>query len=97
VEVGPVSITAGGITFDHSRYDARGDVLYLHVGVPREAADSRQTPEGHVVRYNGAGAVIGLTILGARALLDRDGEIALTLPALRLDADTVGPALAAAS
>ena len=88
-----MSITVGGITFDHSRYDAGGDVLYLHAGAPAEAANSRETPEGHVVRYDAAGRVIGLTILGAQALLERDGEISLTLPALRLDADTIRPAL----
>jgi uncharacterized protein YuzE len=97
VEVELVSITVGGITFDHSRYDAGGDVLYLHVGAAREAAASRETPEGHVVRYDAGGGVVGLTILGARALLERDGEITVTLPALRLNADTIRPALTGVS
>jgi uncharacterized protein YuzE len=41
-------------------------VLYLHVGVPTKAASSEETQEGHVVRYDEAGRVIGLTIVNAR-------------------------------
>lgn len=49
------------------------------------------------MRYDAGGGVIGLTILGALALLERDGEISVTLPTLRLDADTIRPALTGVS
>jgi uncharacterized protein YuzE len=90
-----MTITIGNLTFDHATYDERGDVLYLHVGERQEAADSLGTPEGHAVRYDGEGAVIGITIVNARWLLDRDGKITITIPE-RVDvtADALAPALA---
>jgi uncharacterized protein YuzE len=90
-----MTITIGNLTFDHATYDERGDVLYLHVRERQEAADSLGTPEGHAVRYDGEGAVIGITIVNARWLLDRDGKITITIPE-RVDvtADALAPALA---
>jgi hypothetical protein len=38
-----MTITIGTVTFDHVAYDAEGDVLYLSVGEPRQAADSYGT------------------------------------------------------
>jgi uncharacterized protein YuzE len=75
-----MNVTIGTLTFDHSTYDADGDVLYLHVGERRAAADSEQTPEGHVLRFDADGRVIGLTIISARWLLEREGELTVTLP-----------------
>ena len=54
-----MTITIAGISFDHHHYDERGDVLYLNVGEPRPAASGLETPEGHALHYNEAGAVIG--------------------------------------
>jgi uncharacterized protein YuzE len=47
-------------------------VLYLHIGERQSAADSEQTPEGHVLRLDDAGKIIGLTIINAKWLLERD-------------------------
>jgi uncharacterized protein YuzE len=92
-----MKITIGKMTFDHASYDARGDVLYLHAGEPQAAAESEETPEQHVVRFDQEGQVIGLTIINAKWLLDRDGAIAVTLPELqRIDAEELEPALRAA-
>ena len=89
-----MTITIGNITFDHATYDDRGDVLYLHVGDRHAAADSLGTPEGHAVRYNDAGEVIGVTIINARWLLDRDGKITITIPErIDVSADMLAPAL----
>jgi uncharacterized protein YuzE len=91
-----MKITIGKQTFDHASYDASGDVLYLHVGEPQAATESEETPEQHVVRFDQDGRVIGLTIINAKWLLDRDGEIAVTLPELqRIDAEELEPALGA--
>jgi hypothetical protein len=38
------------------------------------------TPEGHVLRFDATGGIIGLTIINARWLLERDGELIVTLP-----------------
>ncbi len=90
-----MTITIGNITFDHASYDQRGDVLYLHVGDRQVAADSAGTPEGHAIRYNARGQVVGVTIVNARWLLDRDGKITITLPEpVDVSADALAPALA---
>jgi uncharacterized protein YuzE len=92
-----MKITIGQLTFDNASYDAAGDVLYLHVGEPQAAAESEETPEQHVVRFDQDGQVIGLTIINTKWLLDRDGAIAVTLPELqRIDAKELEPALRAA-
>jgi uncharacterized protein YuzE len=75
-----MTVTIGSLTFDHATYDDRGDVLYLHVGEPRDAAYSDETPEGHVLRFNADGQVIGLTIINAKWLLERDGAVDVTVP-----------------
>ncbi len=91
-----VKIKIGPITFDHADYDAESDVLYLHVGEPRKA-EGEETPEGHLLRFApGTQEIVGLTILGARHILDRDGNLTVTIPeAAEASADDLAPALAA--
>lgn len=75
-------ITIGSVTFDHADLDAESDVLYLHVGEP-QAAEGEETPEGHVLRYApGTRRIVGLTVLGAKRILDRDGELRVAMPRL---------------
>jgi uncharacterized protein YuzE len=87
------TITIGNITLDHATYDS-GDVLSRHVGDRQASADSLGTPEGHRVRYNADGDVIGVTVVNARRLLDRAGKI--TLPE-RIDVNAAALAQAMAS
>jgi uncharacterized protein YuzE len=91
-----VDITIGPLSFDHVDYDADNDVLYLHVGAP-QAAEGEETPEGHVVRYApGTSRVVGLTMLGAREVLERDGRLAVTIPdTVETTAEQLAPAFAA--
>ncbi|HEX4730317.1 MAG TPA: DUF2283 domain-containing protein [Solirubrobacterales bacterium] len=91
-----VKIKIGPVTFDHADYDADSDVLYLHVGEPQEA-EGEETPEGHVLRYApGTQNIVGLTVVGARRLLDRDGTLTVTIPeSIEASADDLAPALAA--
>lgn len=91
-----VKITIGSVAFDHADYDAENDVLYLHVGEP-QGAEGEETPEGHVLRYApGSGRIVGLTVLGAQRILDKEGELRVTIPeAVRARADDLAPALAA--
>jgi uncharacterized protein YuzE len=74
------TVKIGRLTFDHATYDEAGDVLYLHIGARQAAADSEETPEGHVLRFDASEHIIGLTIINAKWLLERDGEIVVTLP-----------------
>jgi uncharacterized protein YuzE len=87
-----MTITIGTLSFDSVEYDADADVLYLSVGEPRMPAESFGTPEGHNVRYDETGAVIGITIVNAKWLLERDGELRLTIPS-RVPAADLAPAL----
>jgi uncharacterized protein YuzE len=91
-----VKIKIGPVTFDHADYDADSDVLYLHVGEPQEA-EGEETFEGHVLRFApGTQNIVGLTVLGARHLLDRDGSLTVTIPeSIEASADDLAPALAA--
>jgi uncharacterized protein YuzE len=75
-----MTVQIGPLTFDHATYDEQGDVLYLHMGQRDAAAESEQTPEGHVLRFDTDGKIIGLTIINAKWLLERDGELVVTLP-----------------
>lgn len=70
----------GNHEFDRERYDSEGDVLYLSRGPEQSAASTFATPEGHAVRLDEAGNLIGLTIVNAKRLLDRDGKLVVTTP-----------------
>jgi uncharacterized protein YuzE len=92
-----MTITIGSNTFDNVFYDADVDVLYLHKGDPASAVDFDESPEGHALRFDGDGNLVGVTIVGAKRHLDREGEIKITVPeVMRVDSETVSPALAPA-
>jgi len=75
-----VDVHIGPLVFDQADYDDDGDVLYLHVGAPREA-EGEETPEGHVLRFEpGTHRIVGLTVINARWLVDRDGRLIVTVP-----------------
>jgi uncharacterized protein YuzE len=75
-----MSITFAGITFDRVSYDRDVDVLYLHVGDPATAVDFDESPEGHHLRFDPEGKLVGVTLLHPRSLLERDGRITITIP-----------------
>jgi len=92
-----VNVHIGALVFDHADYDAEGDVLYLHVGEPAEG-EGEETPEGHLVRFApGTQRVVGLTVVNARSVLDRDGRLIVTIPeTVEASADELAPALTTA-
>jgi uncharacterized protein YuzE len=92
-----VSIRIGPLFFDHADYDQDGDVLYLHVGEP-QAGEGEETPEGHVVRFApGSQQIVGLTIINARHVIERDGRLVVTVPeTVEASAEDIAPALHAA-
>lgn len=73
-------IEIDGIEFDRARYDRDADVLYLAAGNPARARDFDGTPEGHHVRYDEHGRLIGVTFVGAADLLRREGRLSFTEP-----------------
>ncbi|MDQ3700447.1 MAG: DUF2283 domain-containing protein [Chloroflexota bacterium] len=93
-----MSVTFGHIMFDRVRYDQEGDVLYLHVGDPHTTVTFDASSEGHALRCDAAGRLVGVTIVNARWLLQREGQITITLPASRaplaqINAEALAPAL----
>jgi uncharacterized protein YuzE len=73
------SITINGTIFTRSVYDRDADVLYLHVGEPSVAVGFDETPEGHALRFDADGRLIGLTIVAARHLLETEDPMVVTL------------------
>jgi uncharacterized protein YuzE len=91
-----MTVHIGPYEFDQVSYDGEGDVLYLQRGEERLAAHTFGTPEGHAVRFDENDEVIGITIVNAKWLLERDGKIAVTVPSLiETNADDLAQALAA--
>ena len=87
----------GDAAIDRYSYYARGDVLYLMVGPPREADDDDDSLEGAVVFFDADGRILGVTVIGARETLERDGTLNVTLPsrglAVRWERQVVEPLL----
>ena len=89
-----MTVQIGDIEFDNLEYDAGGDVLYLHVGAPSDATDFAETPEGHHIRLDSEGRIVGLTLVRPKQLLETEGELRVTLPVSeRVDVDQLRPVL----
>ena len=87
-------IRIGEHEFDHVTYDAEGDVLYLRLGPSRRADHTYGTPEGHAVRFDEANNIIGITLVNAKWLSERDGKVTVTLPErIEASAEDLAPAL----
>ena len=92
-----MTVNIAGVEFDHVFYDREVDVLYLQVGTPpRAAVGFDASPEGHYLRYDERGGLMGLTIVNARRILEREGTIVITLPGRTIEAKELGDVLAAA-
>jgi hypothetical protein len=59
--------------------------------------DFDESPEGHALRFDGAGNLVGVTIVGVKSLIEREDKITITLPEIvRVDSDTLAPAFVGA-
>ncbi len=89
-----MNVKIDDLTFDRGHYDAEGDVLYLGRGETNHASNAALTPEGHGVRYDDRGEVIGVTIINARRIIEHDGYLTITLPhSVRVEAGELAAAL----
>jgi uncharacterized protein YuzE len=95
-------VQIGNHQFDDVLFDAVGDVLYMHKGKPVPAHKTFATQEGHAVMFNDEGEIIGITVVNAKWLTERDGRITVTIPEeasipdrLETSADDLAAALAA--
>jgi uncharacterized protein YuzE len=75
-----MTMTIGSVSFDRVSYGRDADVLYLSVGDPAPAVDFDESAEGDALRYDADCRLVGLTIVGASELLDRQGAIVVTRP-----------------
>ncbi len=73
-----VHVSAADLQLNGS-YEPVGDVLYLSVTDDDKRAPAQETPEGHAVRLDDHGRVTHVTVINAKWLLDRDGELIATL------------------
>lgn len=89
-----MTVKIGKHAFDEVRYDEVGDVLYLRVKGAAKAALTDATPEGHAVTFDGSGALIGMTIVNAKWLTEKEGKLVITLPErIETSAEALEPAL----
>ncbi|MDO8185675.1 hypothetical protein Q5424_23485 [Conexibacter sp. JD483] len=61
-------------------YEPIGDVLYLSAVDDDKHGRAQETPEGHAVRLDANGRITHVTVINAKWLLERDGELVATLP-----------------
>lgn len=93
-----MSVEVAGIAFDHHHYDPRGDVLYLTVGDYQGwPAHGEASPEGHGIAYDESGKVVGLTLIGVRWYMQRDGVFRITWPDGRVTEDDLAALIQAAA
>ncbi len=93
-----MNITVGHTTFDRIDYDADADVLYLHVGSPGEAVDFDESPEGHALRFDLDGRLVGITIVNAKQLIESAEPIVITVPEkVAIDPAVLAPAVQSAA
>ncbi len=91
-----MAVCIGDVVFDHVGYEEGADVLYLHVGDPSSAVGFDESPEGHALRFDANGRLVGVTIVGARRALDSGEHLFVTVASrVEIDADQVEAAIRA--
>jgi uncharacterized protein YuzE len=89
-----MTISIGPYMFNNVSYDAEADVLYLHIDDPSTAIDFDESPEGHALRFDADGELVGVTIVGAKHLVERDDAITITVPkVVHVGEDAIAPVL----
>ena len=71
-------VRVGDWAFDRGAYDREADVYYLHAGRPRPAI-GEETPEGHIIRFDEAGEICGLTLIDAARRFREEGCLEVTV------------------
>jgi uncharacterized protein YuzE len=89
-----MTVRIGPHEFDEVSYDEVGDVLYLGRSGAGPVAETDATPEGHAVQFDAKGEVVGLAVVNAKWLTERDGKLVITIPErIEALASELGPAL----
>lgn len=91
----PGTVKIESFEYDNVTYDVDGDVLYCWSGEPRHPAYDDASPEGHYLQFGADGALIAITIVNARWLLEHEGKITITIPERRIETSELGAVLTA--
>jgi hypothetical protein len=74
----------GRYTFDEVVYDAPSDVLYASIG-KLESSRRQATPEEHLWHFDEKERFRGLTLIGPREQMERQGAVYVSLPTGELE------------
>jgi hypothetical protein len=93
-----MSLRVGPHEFVDVEYDDQADVLYGRVGDAPADGQGWLTPEGvHTLTLDKSGRVVGIDLIGPRAMLERGGAVRITFPdGTQAEVEGLGEALAAA-
>ena len=84
LEVHPVNLTLGPATFGRLAYDPGAGVIHLQVNAGAPDVHVERCPEGHQVRFDAQGNLVGLSLVGAKGLVER-GEPAVITATERIE------------
>ncbi len=75
-----MTVHVGPYEFDRVSYDKDGDVLYLRRAPAQVVTETFGSPEGHAVCLDERREIIGITLINAKWLSERDGGLRVTVP-----------------
>jgi hypothetical protein len=74
------TVRIGDHKFDYVDWDYQSDVLYLAKGGPRRVPGLHASPEGHHLRIDEDGQLPGVTLVGPRDIVHREGRVPVSMP-----------------
>jgi uncharacterized protein YuzE len=78
LQVHAVSLTLGPATFDRLAYDVSADIMHLHVNGAAPDVHVEQCREGHRLRYDEHGKLVGITLIAVTGSLQRGEPVVVT-------------------
>lgn len=79
-----MALRVGPYTFSDVTYDGPSDVLYATIGqLPQSRREP--TPEQHLWHFDDRGRFRGITLIGPREQLERQGAVLVSLPTGELE------------
>lgn len=80
LRIHPAHLLMGGATFDRVAWDRGHDVIYLRAAADVSGARVSDSLEGHRVRLDEGGRIVGLTLVGVGDRLRSGHAIVVTVP-----------------
>jgi hypothetical protein len=96
LEVHPVDLTLGPATFGRLAYDSGAGIIHLQVNAAASDVHVERCREGHQLRFDEHGNLVGLTLVGARKLVAGGEPLVITATErIELDAAALAAGLGA--